>query len=187
MLRPNTTFLTGRKGTGKSTVFQRAQHEIRKQKSSISAYVDIKTVYKSAVVDAEANQKIASAAGGLSEEGVQRILLYRSFTRAVFQDIQKELQSQVTGGFVAEFIEKRPTSAQRAETIERIDQLLQDGAFEPEFTDVTGHGNTFGQRGRTGQAWREASSIGICFPLEGRHPRAGRCRSVRDEGGRAHR
>jgi predicted ATPase len=31
MMRPNTTFLIGRKGTGKSTIFQRAQHEIRKQ------------------------------------------------------------------------------------------------------------------------------------------------------------
>lgn len=38
MMRPNTTFLIGRKGTGKSTIFQRAQHEIRKQPKSISAY-----------------------------------------------------------------------------------------------------------------------------------------------------
>lgn len=51
MLRPNTTFLVGRKGTGKSTVFQRAQHEIRKQKRSVSAYIDIKTVFESAAVD----------------------------------------------------------------------------------------------------------------------------------------
>lgn len=29
MLKPNTTFLTGRKGTGKSTIFQRVQHELR--------------------------------------------------------------------------------------------------------------------------------------------------------------
>ena len=35
MLRPNTTFVIGRKGTGKSTVFQRAQHEIRKQKRAV--------------------------------------------------------------------------------------------------------------------------------------------------------
>src|ERR1700693_5823465 len=51
MLRPNTTFVIGRKGTGKSTVFQRAQHEIRKQKRAVSAYVDIKTVFESAAVD----------------------------------------------------------------------------------------------------------------------------------------
>ena len=31
LLEPNTTFLIGRKGTGKSTIFQRAQYEILKQ------------------------------------------------------------------------------------------------------------------------------------------------------------
>lgn len=51
MLRPNTTFLIGRKGTGKSTVFQRAQHEIRQQSRAVLAYVDIKTVFESATVD----------------------------------------------------------------------------------------------------------------------------------------
>ena len=46
MLRPNTTFLIGRKGTGKSTVFQRAQREIRKNRNYISAYIDVKTVFE---------------------------------------------------------------------------------------------------------------------------------------------
>jgi hypothetical protein len=43
MMRPNTTLVIGRKGTGKSTVFQRAQYEIRKNKRHLSAYIDIKT------------------------------------------------------------------------------------------------------------------------------------------------
>src|ERR1700722_7721747 len=51
MLRPNTTFLIGRKGTGKSTVFQRAQHEIRKNSKFISAYIDVKTVFESSEGD----------------------------------------------------------------------------------------------------------------------------------------
>src|SRR5947209_12037002 len=44
MLKANTTFLIGRKGTGKSTVFQRVQHELRKRSNYTSAYIDIKTV-----------------------------------------------------------------------------------------------------------------------------------------------
>ena len=67
MLRHSTTLLTGRKGTGKSTVFQRAQHEIRKQKSSISAYIDVKTVFESAEVDPALVQKVAAANNSLSE------------------------------------------------------------------------------------------------------------------------
>src|SRR5229473_1894452 len=58
MLRQSTTLLIGRKGTGKSTIFQRAQYEIRKQKSSISAYIDIKTVFESAEVDPALIQKV---------------------------------------------------------------------------------------------------------------------------------
>ena len=47
LLGDSTTIIVGRKGTGKSTVFQRVQHEIRKNKSSIiSAYMDIRNVYR---------------------------------------------------------------------------------------------------------------------------------------------
>ena len=55
MLRESTTFLIGRKGTGKSTVFQRVQHELRTRSNVISAYVDIKTVFESADVDLVTN------------------------------------------------------------------------------------------------------------------------------------
>lgn len=42
MLRESTTFLIGRKGTGKSTIFQRAQYELRSKANAVSAYVDIR-------------------------------------------------------------------------------------------------------------------------------------------------
>src|SRR5690349_24158492 len=42
-----TTFVIGRKGTGKSTIFQRLQAELRKRKHQTSAYIDIKTVWES--------------------------------------------------------------------------------------------------------------------------------------------
>ena len=50
-MKPNTTFLIGRKGTGKSTIFQRFQRELMSSKSATSAYVDIKTLYESSQVD----------------------------------------------------------------------------------------------------------------------------------------
>ncbi len=45
--QPTTTFIVGRKGTGKSTVFLRARKSFSAQKESIAAYVDIKTVFES--------------------------------------------------------------------------------------------------------------------------------------------
>jgi len=40
----NTTFILGRKGTGKSTVFARAQSKYRSKKSSIPVYIDVKSL-----------------------------------------------------------------------------------------------------------------------------------------------
>ena len=42
ILKPNTTILIGRKGTGKSTIFQRAQEELNKNSTSTWAYIDIR-------------------------------------------------------------------------------------------------------------------------------------------------
>ena len=52
VLKPNTTFLVGREGTGKSTIFQRVQYELRHRKGYPSAYVDIKTVFEASLTDA---------------------------------------------------------------------------------------------------------------------------------------
>ncbi|QEG23557.1 transcriptional regulator [Mariniblastus fucicola] len=45
VMSSNTTFLLGRKGTGKSTVFAKAQSEIREKGDLISVYVDVKSLY----------------------------------------------------------------------------------------------------------------------------------------------
>jgi len=48
VLKPHTTLLIGREGTGKSTIFQRVQYELRHMNGYASAYVDIKTVFEAA-------------------------------------------------------------------------------------------------------------------------------------------
>ncbi|WP_417707976.1 hypothetical protein [Rheinheimera aquimaris] len=45
VLSSNTTFLLGRKGTGKSTVFAKAQSVLRERKDVISIYIDVKSLY----------------------------------------------------------------------------------------------------------------------------------------------
>lgn len=44
VLSGNTTFILGRKGTGKSTVFAKAQSEMRVRKDIISVYIDVKSL-----------------------------------------------------------------------------------------------------------------------------------------------
>jgi hypothetical protein len=134
MLRPNTTFIVGRKGTGKSTIFQRAQFEIRKRKRALSAYIDIKTVFESSEVDPAVATKIAATDAGVSEIELRRVLLYRAFIKAVFFEIQKELRAQVTGSFIERI--KEAIGSRRGEVIEALDELLE-GTFESEHTDAT--------------------------------------------------
>jgi DNA-binding MarR family transcriptional regulator len=132
MLRPNTTFIVGRKGTGKSTVFQRAQYEIRQSKRLLSAYVDIKTVFESAEVDPEVTSQLGE--GALPDHELKRVLLYRAFTRAVFLEIQKELRAQVTSSLFERV--KESLGANRNEVVEALDELLE-GSFEADVADVT--------------------------------------------------
>ena len=46
-LLDNTTFLIGRKGTGKSTLFLKLESECRKKKGYCPCYIDVKTVFES--------------------------------------------------------------------------------------------------------------------------------------------
>ncbi|MBS1092889.1 hypothetical protein JK208_15050 [Gluconobacter sp. Dm-74] len=134
MLRDSTTFLIGRKGTGKSTVFLRAQHELRATPNSASAYVDIKTVYEAADVDPTIPSQLAEAGLALSEKDLKRVLLYRGFIRAVLADVTKELQQAVNSSIFDKIIDR--SGLKRSDISGAIQDLL-DGSFESQFTDVT--------------------------------------------------
>lgn len=134
MLRDSTTFLIGRKGTGKSTVFQRAQHELRSRDNTISAYVDIKTVYEAANIDPAVPNQLAQAGVALSEEGLKKILLYRAFIRAVFLDVKKELKDQINSNVFSKILSK--IGLKRSDISGAIDDLL-DGSFDSQITNVT--------------------------------------------------
>ncbi len=68
--RTNTTFLIGRKGTGKSTVFLRAQKSLLNDKDVVSTYVDIKTVFESSQVDPASVAALMKVEGALPEEAL---------------------------------------------------------------------------------------------------------------------
>lgn len=134
MLRPNTTLIVGRKGTGKSTVFQRAQHEIRKTKHYLSAYVDIKTVFESAEVDPITLEKVAASTIATSDAELRKILLYRAFAKAVFSEVQKELKHQISRSWTERA--KEAIRAKRRDVIETLEALV-DEAFDSDYLDIT--------------------------------------------------
>ncbi|WP_140404043.1 MULTISPECIES: MarR family transcriptional regulator [unclassified Nocardioides] len=94
MLKSNTTFLVGRKGTGKSTVFQRAQHELRKA-GKASAYIDIKTIYESSQVDPGLAAKLSAMPGAMNLDEMESLLLHRAFLAAMIRAIREEIKSRI--------------------------------------------------------------------------------------------
>ena len=124
LLKAHTTFLIGRKGTGKSTLFQRLQSEIRKSKHQTSAYVDIKTVYESSQVDPALSARLKEFSSVLPEEALEKLLLHKEFIFAVVQEIKKEIQKRIESSYW--HIIKEKFTGSRKDLFEGLDILLED-------------------------------------------------------------
>ena len=85
----NTTFLVGRKGTGKSTVFAKAQIELRKRQDVISIYVDVAILHELLSNNEPAIQSLQEAK--ISESVFRAHSLRKNFLAAVISDLVKEL------------------------------------------------------------------------------------------------
>jgi len=86
----NTTILIGRKGTGKSTIIARLQHEIRKSNDIISLYLDVKSIYeqsKSFSFDDTNYQGI------MSKEDLQTYLVAKSFLCSILEEVKREVKT----------------------------------------------------------------------------------------------
>ncbi|XAP77793.1 hypothetical protein ABC955_14620 [Citromicrobium bathyomarinum] len=134
MLKPSTTFIVGRKGTGKSTIFQRAQHGLRKKEGNVTAYVDIKTIFEAAEVDQKALALIEQAGIAPDDKAVQRILLHQAFIRAVLKDIQNELKANLDQGRFRKFL--AAVGMKKSDISAEISDLISEGVQFTE-TDLT--------------------------------------------------
>ncbi len=136
LLADNTTFIVGRKGSGKSTVFQRVQHEIRKNRSNvISAYMDIRNVFEASQIDPIASGKIASLESALSPDQVQKLLLYKRFFKLLITDVRDELKAQVDQSFLTRLKER--VSGTSAEVFRGLDKVIAK-LESPDWEDIAG-------------------------------------------------
>lgn len=134
MTEDSTAFLIGRKGTGKSTIFIRAQNSLQTNKSAICSYVDIKTVYESAQPSPGVSAKLDQVAEAMSADHFVQHRLTIEFVRSVVSGIREDIEKQLeSSGRMARFrdrVTRRSTSI-----FQRLDSYLE--ALEnPTFTDV---------------------------------------------------
>lgn len=89
VLSSNTTFLFGRKGTGKSTIIARAQSEIRNSKNILSVYLDVKSINESSQTSDILNKGFNG--GDISQEVIQPHLMRKTFLIDVFSKMVDEI------------------------------------------------------------------------------------------------
>jgi predicted transcriptional regulator len=90
-LKENTTFLIGRKGTGKSTIFLRIEQELRDKKGHLPCYMDVKTIYESSQTKLS---RIKGVENLLPAEIVEKYLIERSFIQSVLSTIITEVSNK---------------------------------------------------------------------------------------------
>lgn len=106
VLSSNTTFVLGRKGTGKSTIFARAQSIIREKKENISVYIDVKAIYDLlGSVESPVNLIKAEA---ISRDILRAHLLRKFFLASVISELLKELRETLNKqSFIERWFGKR--------------------------------------------------------------------------------
>lgn len=152
VLRPHSTFLIGRKGTGKSTIFQRAQEEIDNNKNATWAYIDIKSLYESSTTDIVGAFPEHSS---LSIEAVRKIYVFRSFIVALIREIKSQLKARLDSSMWNQV--KEAFSDSLIDLFEKLDDLLDDVKSD-EFLNITGN---YKSDLSTNEYKKETSRIGI--------------------------
>lgn len=91
MLDDQTTLLIGRKGSGKSTIIQRFQHEVRKSTDKLALYIDVRTVYSISKNSSETIDDI----NALNIDDQTKLSIYHNFISKFINEIKGEINKNV--------------------------------------------------------------------------------------------
>lgn len=87
---PRTTLLIGRKGTGKSTIFQKSQKDLVSNKKCISIYIDVKSLFDNSTPDIPEEAKTLSI-------DYHKYLLYSNLIKEIIIETRNKLNEFVRG------------------------------------------------------------------------------------------
>ncbi|MDU4848498.1 hypothetical protein [Clostridium sp.] len=125
ILEHETTFLVGRKGTGKSTIFARSQYEIHKKKEDLSVYINAKTIFKNSqlnLLDIGTNELACSY-----EERL-KITLIKDIINALIDGMLSELKNENNNWF--EKVKNTFRDAELERLVEELQDMLDSEVFE---------------------------------------------------------
>lgn len=157
ILKANTTFLVGRKGTGKSTIFQQAQATLRQRKGVVSAYLDIKTLFEESQVDTSVLAKLSGEVNALPQPALEKLLIYRGFIISLLDGIREELRKKLKESLWASV--KESFTGTIEELFEDLDALIREAKTD-KFINVVGAAR-ISVRNKTAQKEHASTSVDV--------------------------
>lgn len=128
---PHTTLLIWRKGTWKSTIISRFQHEIRKSTDTLSLYIDVKTIFDKSKDKSSPNNNYKNV---LSNDELNKFMTYQWFLSEVLNEIQKEIKNDLFSSRLSYIFKKSwLTKDQFTKEINKLKIDLND----PQYQDIT--------------------------------------------------
>lgn len=86
---PRTTILVGRKGTGKSTIFQKSQKDLINNRKCISIYIDVKSLYDNST------PAIPMEIQSFATEEIRKYLIYSNLIKTIILETKSKLNDFV--------------------------------------------------------------------------------------------
>jgi hypothetical protein len=91
---PNTTVIIGRKGTGKSTIFQKSIEDQIQNRNVFPLYLDVKTIYDRATPTLSYENT-----SYVSKNEITKFLLYKNFLKEIIIEIKKRVEAHLEFNF----------------------------------------------------------------------------------------
>ena len=142
MMNDQTTLLIGRKGTGKSTIINKFQHEIRKSSNKISLYIDVRTIYSKS--ENSNDVPLFNVPQAMDKSTQEKLHLYSSFIKKVIEEIKIEINKNLFEKHNQSWIEKIKTffssnserKISEADFISQLNLVLSE-SLKTNYSDIT--------------------------------------------------
>ena len=122
MLKPHTTLLIGRKGTGKSTIINRFQYEIRKKDNEIALYIDVNSVYDSAKNSSLLPKEIIK---DIPETTLMTFYMYREFISSVLESLKEEIKEKLFISKIEKFFLRDKNKYTKEEFFQKLEEIFK--------------------------------------------------------------
>ncbi|MEJ5091096.1 hypothetical protein GEO21_13720 [Sphingobacterium faecium] len=116
---PRTTLLVGRKGTGKSTIFQKSQKDLIKNKKCISIYIDVKSLIDNSTPTFSNEIE--------SHEEIHKFLIYSNMIKIIVLETRSKIKEFVDQSILEKLLGYDPIQIQRINSeLDQIEKSIKD-------------------------------------------------------------